>query len=54
MTDKDEERFRDEERRYCEELQRRMLEWEIDPVNFFKLQKGMLGSTNIAPIPRQR
>jgi hypothetical protein len=27
----------DEERRYCADLQRRILEFETDPVNFFKV-----------------
>lgn len=27
----------DEERRYCADLERRLLEFETDPVNFFKV-----------------
>jgi len=30
---------RDEERAYCDDLVRRMIEYEIDPVNFFKIQR---------------
>lgn len=56
VADKDDPYSRDaadEERRYCEELQRHMLDWETDPRNFLRLQKAMLGA-NIAPIARQR
>ena len=28
------------ERRYCADLSRRMLEFELDPINFFKMPRG--------------
>jgi len=43
----------DEERRYCEELQRRILAWETDPKNFLRLQKRILGLKTIAPISQR-
>jgi hypothetical protein len=31
------------ERRYCDELQRRIIEFELNPINFFRLRKRSLG-----------
>lgn len=28
------------ERTYCEELSRKMIEWELDPKNFWKMPKA--------------
>jgi hypothetical protein len=31
------------ERRYCEELQQRIVEYELNPANFFRLHKRGIG-----------
>lgn len=46
----EDERRETDERNYCDELQRRMLDWERDPKNFLRLQRGMLGVKTIAPV----